>query len=225
MLLTRAVDRRTHDLTGIVDAVEDRTLRAGDINPCEGPVVEEEPMPAGFIEQESYNLAGIIDAVEHRQDFEKMLQDKYGKNVVFERKYGKKKTPKMDFSSPFAMFKIMGDLLGDGKKKDSKKASVAIVYVDGGIDIGSGKISAFGTTGASVVEIRKALYEAANDDSIKAVVLRVDSPGGSAVASEIPSAAPTQAAGQTPEQRGRHLLDEMLLGRPLRLVLGDKRFE
>ena len=33
--------------------------------------------------------------------------------------------------------------------------------------------------------IRKALDEAARDDSIKAVVLRVDSPGGSAVASEI----------------------------------------
>src|SRR5207253_7886885 len=32
---------------------------------------------------------------------------------------------------------------------------------------------------------RKALDEAAADDSIKAVVLRVDSPGGSAVASEI----------------------------------------
>jgi protease-4 len=65
---------------------------------------------------EKAKTAGIIDAVEHRQDFEKMLQDKYGKKVVFERKYGKKKSPKMDFSSPFAMFKIMGDILGDGKK-------------------------------------------------------------------------------------------------------------
>src|SRR5204862_2097551 len=33
--------------------------------------------------------------------------------------------------------------------------------------------------------VRKALDEAARDDSVKAVVLRVDSPGGSAVASEI----------------------------------------
>jgi protease-4 len=134
---------------------------------------------------ERAKAAGIIDAVEHRQDFEKMLQDKYGKKVVFEKKYGKKKSAKMDFSNPFAMFKIMGDLLGDTKKKDSQKSSVAIVYVDGGIDIGSGKVSAFGASGASAIEIRKALYEAANDDSIKAVVLRVDSPGGSAVASEI----------------------------------------
>src|SRR5439155_8195058 len=34
-------------------------------------------------------------------------------------------------------------------------------------------------------DIREALDEAARDDQIKAVVLRVDSPGGSAVASEI----------------------------------------
>ena len=38
---------------------------------------------------------------------------------------------------------------------------------------------------AASTPIRKALDEAARDDSIKAVVLRVDSPGGSAVASEI----------------------------------------
>ena len=133
---------------------------------------------------EKAKAAGIIDAVEHRQDFEKMLRDKFGKKVVFDKKYAKKKSPKLDFSSPFAIFKIMGDMLGDGKKA-STKPGVAIVYVDGGIDIGSGKVSAFGTTGASAIEIRKALDEVANDDAIKAVVLRVDSPGGSAVASEI----------------------------------------
>ncbi|CAN5221436.1 S49 family peptidase [soil metagenome] len=134
---------------------------------------------------EKAKAAGIIDAVEHRQDFENMLKDKYGQKVKFEKKYGKKKAPKLDFSNPFAMFKIMGDILGDGKKSSSKKPGIAIVYVDGGIDIGSGKVSPFGTTGASAVEIRKALDEVAKDDAIKAVVLRVDSPGGSAVASEI----------------------------------------
>jgi protease-4 len=134
---------------------------------------------------EKAKAAGIIDAVEHRQDFENMLKEKYGKNVKFEKKYGKKKAPKLDFSNPFAMFKIMGDILGDGQKAKSKKPAVAIVYVEGGIDIGSGGASPFGASGASAIAIRKALDEVANDDAIKAVVLRVDSPGGSAVASEI----------------------------------------
>src|SRR5207253_47936 len=63
---------------------------------------------------------------------------------------------------------------------------VAIVYVEGGISLGSKKVSPFSAaSGAHSTDIRKALDEAARDDSIKAVVLRVDSPGGSAVASEI----------------------------------------
>src|SRR5205085_4145641 len=68
----------------------------------------------------------------------------------------------------------------------SEKNAVGIVYVDGTIALGTGKSSPFGgATGAHSTDIRKALDDAARDDSIKAVVLRVDSPGGSAVASEI----------------------------------------
>src|SRR5205085_2762863 len=63
--------------------------------------------------------------------------------------------------------------------------AVAVVYVDGPIVIGGGTPSPFGGATARAVAVRKALDEAARDDSVKAVVLRVDSPGGSAVASEI----------------------------------------
>jgi protease-4 len=136
---------------------------------------------------EKAKAAGLIDAVEHRQAFEAVLKSKYGQNVVFDKKYGKKKPPKLDFSSPFAVFKIMGDLMGEGqKKKTDKKGAIGIVYVDGPIMLGgSSGTDPFGTKAARSSEIRKALDEAAQDDSIKAVVLRVDSPGGSAVASEI----------------------------------------
>jgi protease-4 len=129
--------------------------------------------------------AGLIDAVEHRQDFEAMLKEKYGKDVVFDRKYGQKLPPTMDFSSPFAMFKIWGDLLGQAQKKGPSKNAVGIVYVDGPITLGGGQASLFSEAAATSSKIRKALDEAARDDSIKAVVLRVNSPGGSAVASEI----------------------------------------
>lgn len=74
--------------------------------------------------------------------------------------------------------------MGSGKKKSTKDA-IGIVYVDGAIGLGAGEPSPFGGGGANSSDIRKALDEAAADDSIKAVVLRVDSPGGSAVASEI----------------------------------------
>ncbi len=134
---------------------------------------------------EKAKTAGMVDAVEHRQDFESVLKAKYGKDVVFDRKYGKKATPTIDFSSPFALFKVLGEMMGQSQKKGSSKPAVGIVHVEGPIMLGGAQPSLFGEESARSSKIRKALDEAARDDSIKAVVLRVNSPGGSAVASEI----------------------------------------
>jgi protease-4 len=133
---------------------------------------------------ERAKAAGLIDAVEQRQDFEGTLKAKFGKEVVFERKYGRKKSPKLDLSSPFGLFKLFGDVLKEGDKKHDKSA-VGIVYVNGPITVGSGEGSPFESVGARSSAVRKALEEAAREPTINAVVLRVDSPGGSAVASEI----------------------------------------
>ena len=131
---------------------------------------------------------GLIDAIEHRQDFEGMLREKYGKDVAFDKKYGEPKEPEVDLSSPFALFKILGELMNGPQKKAPSKPAVGIVFVEGAIELGNGgepsPLSPSGE-GAFSSKIRKALDEAANDDNVKAVVLRVDSPGGSAVASEI----------------------------------------
>ncbi len=131
--------------------------------------------------------AGLIDAVEHRQEFEAHLKSQFGSDVVFDRKYGEKQAPKIDFGNPFAIFKLLGEAANEAKSKKSTKPSVAVVYVDGAINLGSGGGSLFDAAGGGAYStpLRKALNEAARDDSIKAVVLRVDSPGGSAVASEI----------------------------------------
>jgi protease IV len=129
--------------------------------------------------------AGLIDAVEPYEDFDAMLKDRYGKDVVFDRKYGRKNQT-VDFSSPFAFLKIWGDLLGGGQKKAGAKAAIGIVYVNGPIMTGKPDPSPFGgIVGAYSTEVRQALDKAAADDSIKGVVLRIDSPGGSATASEI----------------------------------------
>lgn len=135
---------------------------------------------------EKAKAAGLIDAVEHRQDFEAFVKSKVGDTFAFEHKYGEKKAPQLDFNNPFAIFKLLGDAMNDTKpKKTSSKPAIAVVYVDGAISVGTGQASPFGGGGAYSTDIRKALDEAARDDAVKAVVLRVDSPGGSAVASEI----------------------------------------
>ncbi len=134
---------------------------------------------------EKARAAGLIDAVEHRQEFEARLKARYGKDVVFSKDYGEKKPPKINLDNPFAIFKLFEEMFGPPKKSRPGKKAVAVVYVDGAITIGGGSASLFDERGAHAVELRRALDKAANDDSIKAVVLRVDSPGGSAVASEI----------------------------------------
>ncbi len=76
---------------------------------------------------------------------------------------------------------------GGTQAKTEDKKTVAIVYVEGPIVLAAddGMSLLGGGTSAVAGQIRRALDKAAEDDSIKAVVLRVDSPGGSAVASEI----------------------------------------
>jgi protease-4 len=135
---------------------------------------------------EQARTAGLIDAVEHRQDFEAMLKGRYGKEVVFDKKYGRKSQTNVDFSSPFAFLKIWGELLRGPEKKEGAKPAVGIVYVNGPIMTGKSQPNPFGgSLGAFSTELQEALDKAAADKSIKAVVLRIDSPGGSATASEI----------------------------------------
>jgi len=140
----------------------------------------------GLFTAEQAKAAGLIDAVEQRQDFEAMLNKEYGRDVVFDKKYGRKAQPELDFSSPFAFFKIWADLLRGPQKKDTAKPAVGIVYITGTIMPGKGTASPFGAVGGAFSsDVTEALEKAASDDSIQAVVLRIDSPGGSATASEI----------------------------------------
>ncbi|SHJ03401.1 signal peptide peptidase SppA [Flavobacterium haoranii] len=62
----------------------------------------------------------------------------------------------------------------------SKKDIVAVIYAQGEIQGGEGDVNIIGEG-----SIRRSLEEARNDDDVKAIVLRVDSPGGSALTSEL----------------------------------------
>jgi len=142
-------------------------------------------LDAGLFTAEQAKTAGLIDAVEQQPDFEAMLKERFGQDVVFEKKYGRKKEPDLDFSSPLGIFKMWTQLFGEREKKEAKPA-VGIVYINGPIMTGKGISSPFGgSIGAFSSEVREALEKAAADDSVKTVVLRIDSPGGSVTASEI----------------------------------------
>jgi protease-4 len=143
----------------------------------------------------------VIDAVEHRRDFVNHIKKQYGSDVQLAHRYGKPKRSTVDFNNPFAVFKIWADLLQGGTKTDSgKKDAVAIVYIEGPIVAGAApQASPFGSQGIAYSDpIRKALEKVADDETIKAVVLRVDSPGGLAVGSGIILQATLQVAAKKP---------------------------
>ncbi len=167
-------------LDGIYDSMVERMAKSRKIPPQKmRQLIDNGPYSA-----EEALKAGLIDSVKQRQDFVKHLKDKYGKSVRIASDYGDDKEQDIpeDF---FAMMTWLMDLLNPSPKVHTAP-SVAIVFVEGLIQTGSAPTSPFGSTGGAYsTTIRKALDQAAGDDSVKAVVLRVDSPGGSALASEI----------------------------------------
>lgn len=61
-----------------------------------------------------------------------------------------------------------------------KKDIIAVIYAQGEIQGGEGDVNIIGEG-----SIKRSLEEARNNDDVKAIVLRVDSPGGSALTSEL----------------------------------------
>jgi len=68
----------------------------------------------------------------------------------------------------------------NSKKNKISENKIAIIYATGGINTGKGSYNSIGSE-TTVKAIRKA----GKDENVKAIVLRVNSPGGSALASEI----------------------------------------
>jgi len=69
-------------------------------------------------------------------------------------------------------------------EEDRKGEKIAVVYVQGGIIDGKSVLRPDGNDNVGDRDITKALREIQEDETIKAVILRVDSPGGSVTASE-----------------------------------------
>jgi len=66
------------------------------------------------------------------------------------------------------------------KSEPNTKPKVAIIYADGSIVSGNGQAEEIGSD-----KFAKAVKKAREDENVKAVVLRVNSPGGSALASDV----------------------------------------
>lgn len=125
---------------------------------------------------------GLIDQVAYLDQFQAGLKSTLKvEEVKIRRNYGRTKMEDIDFSNPFALFK----LLTPPKDRSSKNAKIAVIYATGVIVSGKGGESALGTNSCGSDTMVRAIRQAELDPTVKAIVLRVDSPGGSALASDL----------------------------------------
>ena len=114
--------------------------------------------------------AGLIDEALYRDELEKQM-----KTLV-----GAKEADPFPVVRGYDYRDVSPESLGLNKGE-----RIAIIYATGDINSGSSQNSPSGDQSIGSDTVVKALNDAAADKTIKAVVLRVDSPGGSGLASDI----------------------------------------
>lgn len=109
---------------------------------------------------------GLIDGLKYKDEIFAMINDKIGNDAEEE----------IEFMS-MAKYNTHNKML---KIKNAGKDEIAVIFAEGNIVMGNGDESKIGGD-----RFAKAIREARLDDDVKAIVIRVNSPGGSGQASEI----------------------------------------
>jgi len=133
----------------------------------------------GFFATAAALQAGLVDAVEYREDFVEQIKREYGKRIFIDNHYEREPAPDVSRARPIRSFVNVLAYFAQLKRIEPDEA-VGLIYADGLI------VPGYGPPGnAFSGDMRAAFKELANDDTVKVVVLRVNSPGGSVTASDI----------------------------------------
>ena len=138
--------------------------------------------------------AGLIDAEVDLPELTDFLAEEYGEEVTL-REIKASAGVGLDTSNPFAMLRVLTTPPDHTAKRDT----IAVLHVVG--TIVDGDSSAGGLMGGESVgsrTIRNALEEILDEPLVRGVVVRIDSPGGSAVASEVMWQGLRRVAGEKP---------------------------
>src|SRR5258706_2047537 len=136
----------------------------------------------------------LVDHLLSQDDLRDLITDELGGDINILPNYAEPQREKLESSNPFALLANIGK-----KPKESNKAAIALIHADGVIVDGEAEDGIIGASGHVGSEnIRKAFRMASRDDNVKAIVLRIDSPGGSALASEVMWQAVNAAAQDKP---------------------------
>lgn len=146
----------------------------------------EEAIDSGPLTAADAKAAGLIDGFAYEDELKaRVAEDRKLGEAKLAKNYAKKKMDD-DFSGLQGFIKLMDLLAGiEPSEATTTGPKVAVVYAVGAImtgESGSGLLDGETLGSATLV---KAIDKARDDDDVKAIVLRVDSPGGSALASDL----------------------------------------
>lgn len=127
----------------------------------------------------------LIDRVAYRDEVATLVRNEQRVlDVQLADEYGKKKVD-TDFSGIGGLMKLMNLMMGvEPDRSRAGRPKIAVVHAEGIIMTGRSQSGLFGDVLGSDTLV-KAIHKAGDDSDVKAVVLRVNSPGGSALASDL----------------------------------------
>jgi len=145
-----------------------------------------EIIDTGLLTAKQAKELGLIDRIAYPETLRDELAKTYdAEPLVYVKNYGQKEVD-TDFSGPTGFFKLMQVMMGGDTSNRAKRGKkIAIVYAVGPIMSGTSESDLFGGQVMGATTIIDALRDANEDDDVEAIVLRVDSPGGSAIASDL----------------------------------------
>lgn len=140
----------------------------------------------GMFSASDAKQAGLIDHVLYEDEFRDMYRTEHeAEKLGVVNNYGKKGVD-ADLSGLTGLMTMMQLMMGvEPNRIRSRKDRIAVVYAVGPIMDGKSEQGLFGGSSLGGDTIVKALRKAAKHKRVKAIVLRVDSPGGSALASDL----------------------------------------
>jgi protease-4 len=181
------------ELTNLIDALYDQIVDGISLSRSMSTSAVREMIDDTMLSGRVAKERGFVDHLIDQDGLRALLKDELNNEVALLSEYGKPKREPLDFSNPFALLTALAK-----KPEVSDKPAVAIIYAEGVITDGDGEAGLFGGGGVGSESMRRTIRMAARDRDVKAIVLRIDSPGGSALASEVIWQALRRAAAEKP---------------------------
>ena len=175
---------QVEQMNSLVDALYEDLVAAVAENRRVSPLKVRSLVDQAMFTAREAHEAGLIDRLEYPDQFlarirgvgdaqKKIVTAQTGRKLEF------------DISGFSGMIQLMNQILGGKKRRSSMKPKIALVYGVGPITTKASEDALFGGNQLTSEEMVGLLRKLREDTTVQAVVFRVNSPGGSAIASDL----------------------------------------